>query len=179
MASGLALLAMGIAALIIQGAIARFIPAPFCPDLALLVVIGLGLRWPRPTTGVLIAVVLGFSMDLVSGSLMGQHALLRLFVFAGAFVASHQLNLSGSMPVITLTFATTVLYSMGLGATSSFFLGSAGGGFGWVMEAAWHGAVNALLANVVVAMVARVLDWTSDDEGSRRSFSLDPPKRVT
>ena len=98
MKSALVVLVLGLGALIVQGAIARMIAPPWCPDLAWLVVIGIGLRWPSFLSGVLLAVTLGYSMDLVSGSLMGQHALLRLVSYLAAALAARQLDLSGGVP---------------------------------------------------------------------------------
>ncbi|HKK50298.1 MAG TPA: hypothetical protein VKA74_01865, partial [Myxococcota bacterium] len=71
MKSFLAILALGLLALIGQGALARLLPPPWCPDIAWLVVVALGLRWPHFLSGLLLAVLLGYAMDLVSGSLMG------------------------------------------------------------------------------------------------------------
>ena len=88
MKATLAVLLLGFAALVVQGALARTIPPPWCPDLALLVVIGVGLRWPGFLAGLLIAVPLGYAMDLLSGSLMGQHAFMRLVTYMIAAVAS-------------------------------------------------------------------------------------------
>ena len=60
MKSTLAVLALGLGALMIQGALARALPPPWCPDLAWLVVIGVGLRWPGFVSGfVLLAVAAG------------------------------------------------------------------------------------------------------------------------
>ena len=65
-----ALFAIGVLSLVVQGALGRTIPPPWCPDLAWLVVVGIGLRWPHFLSGVVLAVALGYGMDLLSGSLM-------------------------------------------------------------------------------------------------------------
>ena len=84
----LAMGALGVLALVIQSALATFVPPPYCPDLGLLVVIAIGLRWRGLTVGLLLAALLGFAADIMSGTLMGQHALLRMVAFASAFSRS-------------------------------------------------------------------------------------------
>ncbi len=48
------LLGLGVAVLVLQGALATVLPPPWCPDLALLVLIGIGLRWSGLAGGLLL-----------------------------------------------------------------------------------------------------------------------------
>lgn len=169
MKSALAALALGFAALIVQGALARTISPPWCPDLAWLVVVGVGLRWPGFLSGLLIAVPLGYAMDLLSGSLMGQHAFMRLVTYLIAAVASRQLDLSGGLPVVIFVFGMTVLYGLGIMATFSFFVGSDTIGLDVVSSALGHAVVNVIAAVPMIGLVDRVLARYSDDEVGRRS----------
>jgi rod shape-determining protein MreD len=159
---------LGFAALIVQGALARTIPPPWCPDLALLVVIGVGLRWPGFLAGVFVAVPLGYAMDLLSGSLMGQHAFMRLVTYLIAAVASRQLDLSGGLPVAIFVFGMTVFYGLGIVATLSFFVGSDAIGSDVLTSALGHGVVNVVAAGPMIGLVERVLTRFSDDEIGRR-----------
>ncbi len=168
MKSGIAVLLLGLAALIVQGALARFISPPWCPDLALLVVIGIGLRWPGFLAGLLIVVPLGYAMDLLSGSLMGQHAFMRLIVYLTAAITSRQLDLSGGLPVAIFVFGTTLFYGLGIGATFSFFVASDTVGFDVLSSAFGHGIANVIAAGPMIALVERVLARFSDDEVGRR-----------
>lgn len=172
MKSGVAVLALGFAALIVQGALARVLPPPWCPDLAWLVVMGVGLRWPGFLSGVFIALPLGYAMDLLSGSLMGQHAFMRLVTYLVAAVASRQLDLTGGLPVAILVFGMTILYGLGIVATLSVFVGSGDMGVGVLTSAMGHGVANALAAGPMVALVERVLAKFSDEEIGRRATLL-------
>lgn len=164
-----ALSLLGLAALVVQGALARTIPPPWCPDLAWLVVIGIGLRWPGFLSGMLVAVLLGYAMDLVSGSLMGQHAFMRLFSYLVAAAVSRQLDLSGGLSVAIFVFGMTVLYGLGIMATLSFFVGSEVIGFDVLTSAFQHGIVNALAVGPTISLVERVLLRFSGEEVSRRT----------
>ncbi len=169
MKSAFALLALGIAALVVQSALARLLPPPWCPDLAWLVVVGIGLRWPSFLPGVVLAVVLGYAMDLVSGSLMGQHALLRLVSFLAAALAARQLDLSGSLPVAIFVSAMTVFYGFATVTMLSFFVGAPWLGLDVIGAAIAHAAVNVLSAGTVLSLVERVLARFSDEEIGRRA----------
>ncbi len=112
MKSGLAVFALGLAMLIVQVSLGRTLPPPWCPDFAWLVVVGVGLRWPSFVSGLLLAASLGYSMDLLSGSLMGQHALLRILTFLAAALGARQLDLSGGLSVAVFVFAMTIVYGL-------------------------------------------------------------------
>ena len=163
------LLGVGFLALILQGAIARVIPPPWCPDLGWLVVVGLGLRWPRFFPGVIAAVILGYGMDLVSGSLMGQHALMRLLTYLAAALSARQLDLSGGIPVSIFVFSATFVYGVVVVATLSFFVGAGGVDFRVLADALCHGFANVIAAGPVISIVERILFRLSDEEVGRRA----------
>lgn len=169
MKSMLAVSLLGFAALVAQGALARTISPPWCPDLAWLVVIGVGLRWPGLLSGLFVAVLLGYAMDLLSGSLMGQHALLRLISYLVAAMASRQLDLSGGLSVAIFVFGMTVLYGSGIVATLFLFVGSDAIGLDLVSSALGHGIANVVAAGPMIALVERVLARFSDEEVGRRA----------
>lgn len=170
---------LGLLVIIVEGAITRFLPPPFCPDFGLVFVIALGLRWPSPTSGLVLAGALGFAMDLLSGSLLGQHTLLCVLTFGAALLATRQLNLSGSLPVVFFTIAVTLIYALGLFGTSSFFLGHGALGFAWLGDGIWHALANGLVANAVLAGVGAVLQRLGDDDPGRRNLALGPAARRT
>ena len=173
MKSSLAVLVFGLAVLAVQGGLARALPPPWCPDLAWLVVVGIGLRWPGFLSGFVLSALLGFAMDAVSGSLLGQHALLRLVTYLAAATAARQLDLSGGFPIALLTFSLSVAYGFGVVATRSVFLGSALGadsiGIEVLAVAVAHGFVNMLCAGAIAGVVERIVNRFADDELSRRS----------
>ena len=169
MKSTLSVLAVGLLALMLQGGLARAVPPPWCPDLAWLVVVGLGLRWPGFLSGFVLTAGLGFAMDAVSGSLLGQHALLRLLTYLAAAIAARQLDLSGGLPTAFLTFALSLAYGFGIVATRSVFLGSALLGIEVYAVAVAQALVNMLFSGVVVGLVERIVSRFADEEVARRS----------
>ncbi len=169
MKSSLALFSLGLAALIVQGAFARVLSPPWCPDLAWLVVVGIGLRWPSFVSGVVLAVVLGYAMDLLSGSLMGQHALLRLVSYLAAALAARQLDLSGGVPVGIFVLVMTVVYGFATVMSLSFFVDASWPGIDVIGAALAHAFVNVLAAGPVLSLVERVLARFTDEEVGRRA----------
>ncbi len=169
MKSILTVFLLGFAALIVQGALARTIPPPWCPDLAWLVVIGVGLRWPGFLSGMFVAVPLGYAMDLLSGSLMGQHAFMRLVSYLMAAAASRQLDLSGAPAVSIFVFGMTLLYGLGIAATLSLFVGSNAMGFDVMTSSLGHAVANVIAAGPMIALVERVIARFSDEEVGRRA----------
>ena len=128
-----------------------------------------GLRWPGFVPGLCVAALLGYATDLLSESLMGQHALMRLLSYLTAALASRQLDLSGVLPVAAFVFGMSVVYGFGIVAISSFFVGSVGIGFDLFGSSLGHAVVNTLAAGPIVALVERVLTRFSDDEVGRRT----------
>jgi hypothetical protein len=91
----LALLALGALAPMLQSALAPYLSAALCPDIGLLLVVALGLSGRSVAGGLLFSGFVGFVADLLSGALLGQHALLRVLAFAAARGANVHVNLVG------------------------------------------------------------------------------------
>ena len=173
----LALLLIGIAAPVVQGAANTFVPARFTPDLGFLIVIALGLHWRSAAGGLVISAALGFVADLLSGSLLGEHALLRLLAFGAARSASRHLNLRGSLPQAIFVLFFTAVNVLGIGVLNTFF--TSGGGFDLVTlrDLLPHASINALFAPLVSRVVDAVATTLGDDEGGRRLLYLEPRSR--
>ncbi len=171
---GIALVLFGLVALMAQGAVATFLPPPFCPDLALLVVLVLGLRWEGVASGLLMAALLGYATDMLSGSLLGQHALLRLFVFAGARLASSQLNLRGALPLSIFAAGVSLAYGGALLGLTGFFAAPAVPSWSWFADLVEHALVNAIVAPAVYSAVEWIALWSGEDEAGRRPLRLEP-----
>jgi rod shape-determining protein MreD len=170
----LALLLIGIAAPVLQGAANTFIPARFTPDLGFLIAIALGLHWRSAAGGLALSAALGFVADLLSGSLVGEHALLRMLAFGAARFASRHLNLRGPLPQAIFVFFFTGVNVLGIGLLNTFF--TSGGGFDMVAlrDLLSHAAINALFAPLVSQAVEVVAIALGDDEGGRRLLNLAP-----
>jgi cell shape-determining protein MreD len=161
------LLALGVLAPVVQGVIGTFVAPTFSPDLGLLLVVGLGLCWRGTATGVALAAVLGFTADLFSGSLLGQHALLRVLTFGAARVCSQQLNLKGAFLRIAFGSAITFAHAAASAALTAFFVAGAD----WVSvplaDLVPQALVNGLLAPFVISAVQKVSLSLGDDPFGR------------
>jgi len=172
-----ALFAAGVFALVLQGALATLVPPPWCPDLGLLVVITIGLRWRALGTGLVLAAALGFAADILSGSLVGQHALLRVIAFASAYLAGRQLNLKGSLPLVVFTASVSFAYGIAVYAVSTFFVGAGAPSLGWLVDGVQHAIVNGLLSTTVFSVVSRVAVWAGDSGARGRTLHIEARRR--
>jgi len=172
------LLALALAALIFQGALATQLPPPWCPDLALLVLIGIGLRWSGVAGGLVLAALIGYATDLLSGSLFGQHALLDLFAFMATLVATRQLNLRGSWPLAVFAMGLTLAYGLAMLAITGFFVGGVELRWSWLGSQLAHAAASGLFAPAMSSLVGRAASW-ADDEPGRRTLALGAVGRST
>lgn len=173
MRRALVLFAAGLLGLLFQSSLAVVLPAPFCPDLGLLVVVAIGLYWQPLPSGFLLATALGYASDVLSGSLLGQHGLLRLLSFAAARLGGRQLNLRGVLPLAMFVAGLTVVYASVLHVLLAFFTGApvlAGSRIGGVLI---HALVNGLAAPIVAVGVERLCSWSAEDDGARRGFRLE------
>lgn len=174
-----ALLGLGIAAVLVQGVLNGFFPARLTPDLSLLVVVGIGLHWRGAAGGVVIATLLGFAADLMSGSLLGEHALLRLLEFGAARIASRHLNLRGLVPQAVFVVFLTAANALGIGLLNSFFTSRGGIDLVMLRNLFPHAFVNALFAPLFSRLVEHVATSMGDDEGGRRLLRLATRGRTT
>ncbi len=173
MKRSLVLLLLGILALGLQGGIATFVPRAYCPDFGLLVVLAIGLQWQGLAGGALISATLGFAADLLSGSLMGVHTLLRILTFCCASLARRQLNLQGAIPLAFFAAVVTFAYALGVFGLTRFFIAHASIGWADLGILIPHALVNAALAPVVAACVARVWGYLGDNDGYRGGLTLE------
>lgn len=171
------LLVLGMLCPMLQGALVAHLPRILCPDFSLLVVVGLALSWRSTAGGLLVAGSVGFVADLLSNSLLGQHALLHLATYAAARYASVHVNLKGGLPQMVFAATWTAAYGMALGGLTAFF--SPGVPFAWMDagELVVRSLVNSLGAPLVIRGVALTTSRLGDDEtGGRRTLRLEPRK---
>ena len=123
--------------------------------------IALGLCWRSPVGGVCVAAAIGFATDLLSGSLLGQHALLRLAAYAAARVGSRHLNLRGALPQVAFVAGLTAANALALALLTSFFSPGSGAGIVAVRE-----LLPQALANAALRPARRVRHRTRGRRGS-------------
>jgi rod shape-determining protein MreD len=175
----LGLLGLGAAALTLQGAVASFLPARFFPDLAFLLVVALGLCWRSAVGGVCVTAAIGYATDLLSGSLLGQHALLRLAAHGASRVGSRHLNLRGALPQAVFVSFLTGANAVALALLTSFFSPGSALGIAWLRELLPQIVTNAACAPLVVHFTARAVAWLGDEDAGQRVLPLASRGRVT
>lgn len=156
----------------LQGALAPFLPPAFRPDLALLVVLALSLAWRNTATGLVLAAVCGFVVDLFSGALLGQHALLSVLAFVAVRALSVHVSLIGALPQMTCAAALTVAHAIGIVGLTAFF--TPGADFSpprfWVVVP--RVAVNAIAAPGVSWIVSGLVAWVVGEDMGRRPLRI-------
>lgn len=167
----LVLLGLGLLVPIVQGALAPFLPRGVLPDLGLLVVMALGIALRSTGTGLALSAFLGFVSDLLSGALLGQHALLRVMAFGVARVTGSHMNLQGPFTQMGLGAGLAAATALGTLALTAFFDPGAARALPG-SELLWHAAANAVAAPFVVGAVVRLLARVEDD--GRRPLRLSP-----
>lgn len=116
----LAFFAMACGLLIFQGAFSTVIPPRFCPDFALLFIVSLALRFSS-MQGLLFAALIGYLVDTLSGTLLGEHSILYTTIFLLMRVLNRQTDLSGVVRQSLVVGLLTLLQALGLIWMAYFF----------------------------------------------------------
>ncbi len=175
MKRALVLAGLSLLALIVQAAAGRVLAQQWCPDLGLLVVVGFAVSVRSTATGIGLAALVGYLSDLLSGSLLGQHMLLRMVAFGAARVGSRRLNLRGTVPLAIFGAALSVGHGLALWALVSFFAVGATPPWPPARDFVAQGIVNGLLAPFVAAGVTWLVQALGDEEGAKL-MRLEPRK---
>ncbi len=171
----LVLAGLSLLVLIAQAAVGRVVAPEWCPDLGLLIVVGFGLSVRSAASGVALAAFVGYLTDLLSGSLLGQHMLLRMAAFAAARMGCRRLNLRGPVPLAIFAAGLSTAHGLALWALVSFFASGSPPPWPPVGDFVAQAVVNGLLAPLVAAGVARVYQALGDEEGTKL-MRLEPRK---
>ena len=166
------MLLVGIAIPMAQGGLNTFVSPRFTPDLGFLVVIALGLHWRSALGGLAIAAAIGFCADLLSGSLLGEQALLRMLAFTASRVASRHLNLRGPLPQAAFVFVLTATNVLGISLLEAFFTSGDPFDIAMLQDLPGHAAINALFAPLVSRCIDILMIASGGDESGRRTVRL-------
>ncbi len=162
------ILGLGTLFAILQGMTGTFLAQRFIPDLGFLLVIALGLSWRGFAGGIVLVVLLGYLTDLLSGSLLGQHAILRIFVFVAARLGSRHLSLHGTLPRALFVAALTAVNAVWMELLTTVFTNSSGFAVGSLTGLPAQMALNALCVAPVAALIERAVALLGDDENARK-----------
>ncbi len=172
-----ALALVGAAALIVQGALAALLPPALVPDLGLLLAVGAAVTAP-PLPALLLAAGLGYGADLLSGTLLGEQALLRIVAFAATRFVSAQFHLERGLPFATFCLWVGLLDPLGLAGLSLLFAGSSP--FGWeaLPTLGVRALLLALLAPFVHRFLATLVERFQEGDARRREVRFDTRRPV-
>ena len=156
----------------VQGALAPFLPPAFRPDLALLAVFALSLCWRNTATGLVLAAICGFVVDLFSGALLGQHALLSVLAFVATRALSVHVSIMAALPQMICAAALTIVHAIGVVGLTTFF--TPGAEFSlprfWVVLP--RVAMNAIAAPAVHWVVSGLVAWVVGEDIARRPLRI-------
>ena len=172
MKRAIAMLALVFAVPMVQGALGPFLPAAFRPDLALLVVFALSLSWRNTATGLVLSAVCGFFVDLFSGALFGQNALMSVLVFVASRALSMHVSMIGALPQVIFAAALTAVHAIGMAMLTTFFTPASELALLRPGVLAPRVLVNALVAPAVGWVVSVLVAWVSGEDVGRRPLRI-------
>jgi rod shape-determining protein MreD len=118
----LTIILLGFFLLVIQSTFALLAPwDTVVPNLALPIVLYMGLHGYGAGRGAILSFALGYLMDVFAGSPMGLHTLVTVAIFLISRVAALRLFLQGWIFEIVLTFILTLVSSMLILAVRALF----------------------------------------------------------
>jgi rod shape-determining protein MreD len=170
-----ALAALALFAVVLQGALAALLPPALLPDLGLLVTVASAVAAPA-VAALLLAVGVGYGVDVLSGTLLGQYALLRLLAFATTRAVHGQFHLERGLPLASFCFALSLLDAVGLAALSNLFLGASPFGLEALPAGLGRALLTAALAPAFHRMVSGLLSLQEGD-ARRREVRFDTRRR--
>jgi len=172
-----ALACIALVAVVLQGALAALLPPWLLPDLGLLVTVAAAVAAPA-VGALLLAAGLGYGADVLSGTLLGQFALLRLLAFAATRFVHAQFHLERGLPLASFCFVLSLLDALGLAALSNLFAGSSPIGVEALPVAALRALLNAALAPGVHRLLSSVLENLQEGDARRREVRFDTRRPV-
>jgi hypothetical protein len=172
----LALLALGWLAVLVQGGLSHLAPAYVVPDLSLLLTLAAALVLGA-APGLIVAAGVGLGADMVSGTLLGQLACLRLLELVVTRGIAGQLDLRRGLPLAVFAFALVWIDGLGQAGLSWLFLGAFPLQPGELVTLAIRAALTAPFAPLVGALVRRICEGLDESE-ARREMRLDTRRAV-
>jgi rod shape-determining protein MreD len=173
----LTLVALGLAALLLQGGIATHVPRAYVPDLAFLIVVTCGLHLPG-VRGLLVVAWLGYTADLLSGAPLGEHAVLWVGLWGLTGIVNRRLDLRRVPPLMVAVAAFTLAETAAFVLLQSGVLGLPTIDTTLFVTLGWQILANTLAAPLVWGATVSVLALTAPEEGARRTVRLDTRRPV-
>lgn len=167
---------VGLAAAMAEAGLADPLSVAFSPDLSLLAAMAAALAL-APAPGLVLVCVLGLCSDLLSGALLGQHALARIIEFAALRAIADKFDLRRPLAKMALAWLMVHADAMLQACISWLFFGDFALAWrslpGWALRA----AITALFAPAAAAMASFLVARLSDGDTVRK-MSLDTKRPV-
>ena len=167
---------VGMLGISVQAMLAAVFPVALVPDLALLAAFAAALALP-PSHGLVVVCLLGFGADMVSGSLLGQHAFVRVLEFLFVRAVAGQLDLRRAVPQLFVAFALSVIDSALMAGLTLVFVPAFPVAWAEVGGLLGRAAATAVLAPVVCSAAGSLSEGMSALEG-RREMRLETRRPV-
>ena len=176
MRPALAWCGVGLLLIVLEGVLTHGLSARYVPDFSLLATIAAALAFP-PGRGMILAVVFGLGTDMLSGSLLGQVALLRLLEFGLARSLAGQLDLRRGVPAAVFAATLVVIDSLGLVGLSRLFLGEFPVAWSELAGLAPRALLTGAFAPFVLRLALRLGDALSESD-ARREMRIETRRPV-
>jgi rod shape-determining protein MreD len=170
------LAAFAVVTWIVQGTLASLLPAALVPDLTLVVTVAVAVTAP-PVAGLCFAAGVGFGADVLSGALLGQHALLRLLVFSAARLLGAQFDLRRGLPLAIFVGVLSLADALGFWMVGRVFQQSSLLGADAIVLVLARAFWAALLSPSAVRTLGGLQEWLEEGE-TRREVRLEPRRPV-
>ena len=152
------LYALGILLVLIQSVAATWMSPNYTPDFLPIYVLGIGIAFSNIRGSVLVVAV-GYFVDSVSGSLLGQYALAYLLIFQFTQIAIHRLNLAGRIHRGAYCFLATLVLECYLSAVGGLLNPVIREISPWTPMLFVHALINGLMGLWLVEKVVMLAEY--------------------
>ena len=173
----LGLFVLGLLAMLVQGTATSFMSPTLCPDLPLLLVIGMALNLGG-ARALLASAALGYTADVLSGAPLGQHALLGVLIFGAASAANRSLELRTPLAQASLAGVLVLLNGLLLALLGSLLGGALVVDLRFALQLLSQSALACVFGPLVCAFVEVVASRTREEEAPRRGVPLPSGRRA-
>lgn len=176
MRPAIAVLLLGLFLIVLQGSLAHVLPPLLLPDLGLLVVLAAAI-FLGPAEGLLLAAFLGLMSDVLSASLLGEFACVRILEFVLTRAVAGKLDLRRGLPFTVYTMAALPLDAALVLGLTRLYLGPLPLAPGALLPALERAVPTLVVAAPVARGVRRLIDHLGEAR-DRREMRLDTRRPV-
>lgn len=176
MRPAVAVLLVGLLGIIVQGSLAHLLSPLLLPDLGLLVVLAAAI-FLGPAEGLILAAVLGLMSDVLSASLLGEFACVRILEYVLTRAVAGKLDLRRGLPFTVFVVAILPLDAALVLGLTRLYLGPLPLAPGAMLPALERALPTLVLAAPVGGAIRRLIDHLGEAR-ARREMRLDTRRPV-